>query len=406
MAKNRLRRVIRRGGVVALAAALCAGAIILYGARNGGANGIGAQSAVEAKPAVPVVTEPLALRDFESVVVVQGTIEAKHTAIVSAKIPGTIEAIYVDEGDAVVEGETRLFQTDALKLRKAVDIARQNLEIARYGRQEKEAYRERLQADFEKAKIDYDRHQLLYESNSIAIDVLEQNQSRYRQALAMCKHAQSLVDLAAEQERQAEASLAIAQKDLGDALVTATLTGKVTHRFLEPGEMAGAGTPVVRIEDTSLVEASAFLSSPYYADVRPGETIMRVTVHNTGVGEVPVIFKSPTINPKLRTFEVKCQIKDPPEGVVSGAMAHIAVLIAQHRGFGVPKGAIQTRDDRSVVFHVEGDTARMLSVTTGFESGGMVEVQGEGLREGLSVVTMGQFQVEEGSRVVVRRENR
>jgi len=124
------------------------------------------------------------------------------------------------------------------------------------------------------------------------------------------------------------------------------------------------------------------------------------------VGEVPVIFKSPTINPKLRTFEVKCQIKDPPEGVVSGAMAHIAVLIAQHRGFGVPKGAIQTRDDRSVVFHVEGDTARMLSVTTGFESGGMVEVQGEGLREGLSVVTMGQFQVEEGSRVVVRRENR
>lgn len=404
MAKQRRTRMTVGACLGAVVVLLGAG-MLLYTAGSTGAAPEDADIAAEA-PATTVAVTPLAVRDFERRVQVQGTIESKHTAIVSAKIPGSLEAIFVDEGDAVVAGETKLFQTDALKLQKAVEVAQQNLAIARCGRREKEAYRERLTADFEKARIDYERHQLLYESESIAIDALEQQQSRYRQALAMCKHAQSLVDLAVEQERQAEAALAIAQKDLGDALVRAPLSGKVAQRFLEPGEMAGAGTPVLRIEDTSLVEVSAFLPSQYYAEIRPGETKMRIAVYDVAIGEFPISFKSPTINPKLRTFEVKCEIQDPPAGVVSGAMADIAVLLARHSGFGVPKDAIQMRGDRPVVFYVEADVARLLPVETGIESEGMVEILGEGLREGLPVITMGQFHVQEGRRVAVRQESR
>lgn len=355
---------------------------------------------------VPVVTTPLATRVFEDRVTVQGTLESKYTTLVSALVPGTLEEIFVDEGDIVVAGQTPLFQTDALKLEKALEVSRQDLAMARLGRKERAAYQERIVADFEKAKIDYERHQLLYENKSISIDALEQQQSRYRQAVAMCKHAQSLLDTAVEQEQQAESALAIAEKSLKDTLVVAPLNGVVSLRFLEPGEMANAGTPVLKIEDPSVIEASAYLPAQYFARVTPGETKIRVKAYEVEVDERVVSFKSPTINPKLRTFEVKCLIEQPPAGVVSGAMADITVLFDQRSGLGVPKEAIQIREDRSAIFAVEDGIARLYPVETGIETGGMVEVRGEGLREGLEIVTMGQFHVEDGSAVQVRQEAR
>lgn len=366
----------------------------------------GATPETEAAARVPVVTTSLAVRVFEDVVTVQGTLESKYATLVSALVPGTLEEIFVDEGDIVVAGQTPLFQTDALRLEKALEVSRQDLSMARLGRKERAAYQERIVADFEKAKIDYERHQLLYENKSIPIDALEQQQSRYRQAVAMCKHAQSLLDTAVEQEHQAESAIAIAEKNLKDTLVVAPLSGAVSMRFLEPGEMANAGTPVLKIDDPSVIEASAFLPAQYYSRVVPGESKIRVKVYGVEVNERSVSFKSPTINPKLRTFEVKCIIEQPPAGVVSGAMADITVLLEQRSGAGVPREAIQIRGDRPVIFAVENGAARMYPVETGIETGGMVEIRGEGLVEGLPVITMGQFHVEDGSSVQVREEAR
>ncbi len=353
---------------------------------------------------VPVVLGRIAERSFEQRLTVQGNVEAKHFALVSARIPGTVESIFVDEGDRVIAEETALFQVDALKLRKAVDVSKQDLAIAQYGLKEKEAYREQKLADFEKAKIDYERYQLLYENNSISVDTLEQQRSRFLQTKAGVKHAQSVVDLAQEQVRQAELSLDIAEKDLDDTRVYSNLTGTVTQRFLEPGEMANAGTPVLRIEDTTVLEVSAFLPAQYYASIETGETPVRVQTCGIDVPPQPVVYKSPAINPQLRTFEVKCELQDPPAGVAAGAMADVTLLLRHTAGLGVPRDAVQLRADTHVLFTVQDDTARMLQVETGIESDGYIEVQGDSLTPDLPVVTMGQFLLNDGTPVAVREE--
>ena len=352
---------------------------------------------------VPVVVTTAVPHDFEQRLTLQGNVEARRYALVSARIPGTVEELFVDEGDTVAAGETKLFQTDALKVRKAVDVAQQDLAIARSGLKEKEAYRERLVADFDKARIDYNRSQLLYESNSIAVDVLEQQRSRYLQSAAMVKHAQSLVELAQQQVDQAQSGVAIAEKDLQDATVVAEFSGTVTNRFLEPGEMADAGTPVLRIEDPTLLEVSAYVPAQYFSSIEPGTTRMQVQVYGVDVGAQVVDYRSPNINPKLRTFEVKCTLTDPPDGVVSGAIAEVVLLLAEREGLGVPREALQERGGNSVVFVVAGESASMLPVSTGFETDGLVEVQGEGIAAGTPVVTMGQFLLNDGTPVSVQR---
>ena len=353
---------------------------------------------------VPVVLTPAARRRFEARVVVQGSIEAKSVATVSTRLPGTVEKILVDEGDAVTAGETKLFESDSVKVREALEISRQDLAVARCGLREKEANLERVQADFEKAELDLHRFERLHKDEAVSIDALEQQQSRYKQTSAVVKHARTLVDLGEEQVRQAEAALVIAEKNLDDAVVYAPITGVVNMRFCEPGEMRGVGDPVVRIEDLSIVEASAFLPDHYYPQVRVGETRARIAAYGIDAGAHVVTYKAPTIQPKLRTFEVKCEFQNPPDGVVPGAMAEITVLLEQREGLGVPKEAVLHRAGRPVVFVVENDRASMVAVETGLESDGWVELTGAGVSEGARVVTMGQYLLDDGDPVSVQED--
>jgi len=117
-----------------------------------------------------------------------------------------------------------------------------------------------------------------------------------------------------------------------------------------------------------------------------------------------VSYKSPTISPKLRTFEVKSILKKPPQGVVPGAIAQIEVVLESRKGLGVPAVAIQKRNDQSVIFVIKNDTAHMVSVKTGLENDGWIEIIDSELTEKTPVVSMGQYLVEDGTPVSVQKE--
>ncbi len=353
---------------------------------------------------MPVVVAPLAERDFVEKLVVQGNCNAKRFAMVPSRVGGTIEALYVDEGDTVVEGETKLFQVDSLKLQKALDMARQELAVAQCGLREKEANREQVIADYDKAKIDYERYQKLYKDEAVSLNVLEQMETRFKQAQAMSKHADSLVDLATEQERQARASLVMAEKDLSDSLVLAPLSGSISKKFQELGEMAEVGKPIFRVDDLSTIEASALLPAQYYERVQANVTPMRIKVYGVDAGEYPITYKSPTIDETIRSFEVKCIINNPPQGVAPGAMADIEVVLERRHGLGAPSSAILSRGGGSVLFTIENELAKSIEVKTGLESDGWTELINDVLKPGTPVVTVGQNMLNNGSPVNVQQE--
>lgn len=363
-----------------------------------------AENETAAKGAVPVVLTKARILNFQERILLQGNLEAKNSAMVSPKMPGTIEKIFVDEGAPVTAGKTMLFLLDSVKLQKVVDIQKQGLKVSHYERLEKEADFERVKADFQKADLDYQRAQRLYQKKTITDHEFELQESRFKQAEASLKHARTLIDLKAQQEQQAKVNLQIAEKDLRDSLVYAPISGKVSMRFSEPGEMGQPGKPIIRIEDLSLIEVSVFLPAQYYPRIIPGKTMMRITVSDLDVGKQQVSYKSPTINEKLRTFEVKCMLVNPPDWAVPGAMAQVEVILQERSSLGIPASAVQIRQGRAVVFVVRGEKAHLVEVKTGLENDGWVEVLEGGLAENNPVVTMGQLLLNEGSAVRIQKE--
>lgn len=363
-------------------------------------------TANEGQTAVAVELAKAKRMQFENRVSVQGTLEAKNYANVSARIPGTIEKIFVDEGDKVEKNKTRLFQIDNLKLQRALEIKRQDVAVARYSLKERQAMLEQVEAEFRKVKIDIVRYKNLYEQGAVSSDHYEQQQSIYDQIAASRKHALSLVDLAAEQVRQAETALVISKKDLSDSLVYAPISGIVSHTYSEEGEMATAGQPILRVEDLSVIEASAFLPADYYDKVYTEKTQIAILLPGGSDLNYPVSYKSPTINTKLRTFEIKGLIKNPPEGAVPGAMTTMDVIVEQHEALGVPTDAVLERSGKKIVFTAKDGKAHMREVSTGMKTGGYIELKGDGVSEGTSVVVRGQTFLNDDAPLAVAKENR
>lgn len=408
---TRLRQTLLAAGGGVVLAVMFGGALVAWNA-HGAATSEGksaektatSDQAATGRPVVAVVTTPARQMLFEERLSIAGTVLAKRFALVSARVPGTLDQVFVDAGDVVEAGTTKLFQTDSLKLEQAAAIAHQQLTVSECAVREKQALLEKTQVALEQAMADLTRYRHLREQNAIAQQVVEHQAAQCRQLESDVRHTQSLIELAQAQLEQARLNYRIAQKDLSDSLVTAPISGRVSIRLKEPGEMAGAGTPVLRIDDGSLVELSVFVPAEYYDRVQPGATKLRARIGSAALTDLPVTFKSPTVESKLRTFQVKALVDSPPAEVVPGALAQVELILTARQGIGVPASAVLQRDGQAVVFTVRPDaTARRAAVEPGLENDGWREIR-RGISAGEAVISMGQTMVDDGTAVRVVEE--
>ncbi len=342
---------------------------------------------------------------FEDRIETSGNLETREFAIVSARMSGIIDKIFVREGDRVAAGKTALFQIDEVKWSQEVDIAEQAVSVSESAYRARLATVKRVEADFNKAKKDYERFKRLYtDDGAVTENALELQESRYTQAKAAFDEAKAMAELSEKELAQARAKLIITRDDLKASMGISPISGYVSKRFREPGEMASAGTPIVRIDDLSVLEVSAYLPAAYYSKVINGKTTVKVNVGTIQVGELPVIYKSPVIDSRLRNFEIKALINNPQEGVTSGDIARINVILGTREGTGVPRESVLKKLSGTNLFVAENGRAKMVPVKTGLENDGWIEILTEDIKKGMSVVTMGQDRLSGGSSITVLRE--
>lgn len=354
--------------------------------------------------AFPVKVTTISKKLFKKTVSVQGTIDTKEHAIVAARIDGVLTDLFVDKGDEVIANQTPLFQVDKVRVEQALGIARQDLAVAKAGLKQAEANLANMQAQFEKAKIDYERFQRLYEKRAISKDALELQETRYKATKAGLENAEALVQLSKEQLKKAEYALKIAEKTYSDSLVYAPISGKVSYKFIEQNEFIGAGRPVVKIDNPSLLEACAFLPVEVYNFVETNKTIAKLFIGGKEIGEFPITYKSPTVVPSLRTFEVKALISNPTEEMIPGAMIDVEVILDSREGLGVPKESIVATTTEKYVFKAIDNRAVKVNVETGYETEGWVEITSGELKEGEIVITMGQTFIKDGQNIQILSE--
>ena len=349
---------------------------------------------------IPVRTLAATNAVFERATTVQGTLESVDSAIVSARIPGPLLRVCVDLGDEVKAGETILFEVDPATVSNQVVIARETAATARAQVAVAEANVAKAEAVAKKAARDAERFDRLHGEGRVSDNEWERAGTQRETAAADAAVAKASLRLARQQVSQAEAQLAIAERQLSDATLLAPCDGRVSARLKEPGEMVGAGTPVVKVSGTSELKALAFLPALHYAEVVPGKTTVELRVGGGEPIAATVAAKSPAIDPRLRVFEIKALVTGS-EAAAPGAMADFRVVFERRPGVSVPQEAVLSRAAGTVVFVAGPDgTAKETPVTVGLRDGGRAEILA-GIDAGAPVIVQGQTQLYDGRKVAV-----
>jgi HlyD family secretion protein len=218
----------------------------------------------------------------------KGTIEASGTleAIevkVSAKVPGQVEQLFVDEGSQVKQGDTLAIldhATPEIQWRQAqagVALADAQYQLLINGArsedlQQAEDALKQLESSAKVASDDYNRMKDLYASKSITKKQYDDAESRYiitkaqlnsaRENLKKTQRFARPEDLGAAKARldQAKANADLLRKQISDACILAPVGGTVTNRPVEVGELVGVGSTIVTISRLETLNLMIYVS--------------------------------------------------------------------------------------------------------------------------------------------------
>lgn len=197
-----------------------------------------------------------------------GRLEAEEIHV-ATKIAGRVEAVLVDEGDAVEAGQL-LARMDAATQRAELRRAEAVVREAHQRWRAAQAQVSQRASELGLATKQLRRAQALHAQNVASEEQVDIERTRLETGQATLDAAVAQVADASAAIEAAEAQVERIRADLEDMRLVAPRTGRVQYRLVEPGEVIPAGGRVVTLLDLSDVTMTVFLPTAEAGRVRLG----------------------------------------------------------------------------------------------------------------------------------------
>ena len=274
-----------------------------------------------------------------------GYIVAAHKIALAAKVSGRVAWIGVEKGDRVKQGQTLVrledeeFRARMTEAQGQLGMLKARLEALINGSRPEETARsqadmEQVRADMENARVTLNRTRSMVEQGIMSKQTLDDAQSRYdSQAAKFASYEKTHtlvrigprredIDAMRAQVKQAEGSLAFAQSQLENTIISAPINGVILERNVERGEFVttgfasdrGAKGYVVSLADLNDLQAELDIPQNDFAKLgsrQPAFVTTDAYPDRKYRGEITEI--SPEANRQKATVQVKVKVLDPDE---------------------------------------------------------------------------------------------
>jgi HlyD family secretion protein len=378
----------------------------------------------ESAPATPVEVAAAKRESIHAIISAEAVLYPLRQANVTPKISAPIARFLVQRGDHVREGQL----VAILENRDLAATAEESKELYE---QAQAAYQNTAAAtmpdDLIKAQTDvtstrqaveaaqraYDNRQALFAQGALARKLVDDANVTLVQARSQFETAQqhlgSLEKVGRmEQLRAAQAQLAAAkahyesaQAQMGYAEVRSPLTGVVSDRPLNIGEMASSGSAIVSIVDLARVVARASIPVQQTAAIRLGTP----AVISSGSVELPgkVTVVSPAVDPNTTTVQVWVEAPNTGERLKLGSTVRISIQAEQiPNALVIPASALLPSEEGGEKVMVAGadGLAHEHAVKAGIRSGDDVQIL-SGLASGERVITQGGLGLDDKAKIQI-----
>ena len=201
-----------------------------------------------------------------------GRMEAEQVEI-APMIAGRVAKVMAAEGNLVDVGAV-LVEMDTDELMAALDRAKAEVALARQTKAEAQALVLQRQAEQRRAAHELERATALLAGQNISEATFEERETTSQVAEAVLGAAQARVATADSQIAAAEAEVRRIAAQIEDSTLFAPMQGRVLYRLAEPGEVVGAGGPILTLLSLENIYMEVFLPAreagllPIGADAR------------------------------------------------------------------------------------------------------------------------------------------
>lgn len=297
-----------------------------------------------------------------------GTVHYIRTSRVASEIAGIVERTSFEEGQRVQAGAP-LLQLNAELLQTSITGTR--------------ATYQQLLIELEKARKDLRRITALFQEDSIAEVVYDENHFR---VLSLEKQAESI-----------KATLDRLLLEQRKTTILAPFSGLVLEKSTEQGEWVAPGGQVALIADDSEIEIRVDIPYDLLSHLEEGQ---QVEIHS-GNRQLQGVFSHfvPQGDIATRTFSVKLHLKNE-SGLVGGMEARAQLPAGEKvTGLLVPRDALIRQSGQDILFLAEEGAAKMIPVAILGYRGLQVAVDGDGLTAGQQVVVKGNERIRDGQAI-------
>lgn len=311
------------------------------------------------KPTIPVKSE--AVKQGELVVSVTATttstVKSEAETTIRTERTGRVTMFSIEEGDTVKKGG----------LVARIDLSEEEAEIRREIDQ--------ARATYDEAERNYRRMKVLFEQGYIP-----------RQQVDTAKKT---LDIAKAQE---EAALKRAEVHKRYSNIIAPVSGVVSKKMVNLGEVVTAGSPIITIIDPDRLYISATIDEADAGRLQLGLAVnITMEAYPGRFFEGFVSRVSPIVlgtRQESRTFEARIAFKNKADEklVKPGMSADIEILTASLSNIlYIPTQAIMDREGKKMVYMDYSSVARLKEIEVGLSNWNYTEVR-KGLTEGEKVV--------------------
>lgn len=297
-----------------------------------------------------------------------GTVKANIVSKLAPKIMGEVTAVYVKSGDYVQAGQVLVDIADA-------DI-RQKLSAAEAGYREADKGLQVAERNRSLQNATYARYAKLYQQAAISQQQVDEIRTQYEMAELSYEQAAAARD-------RATASLAEVQVN---SRLTAPISGIITEKTVEIGNMVQAGTPIVTVEDNHSYVVECYVAADAAVHVTTGLSVFFDTDNGkTLTGTVKEVV--PSVDTASRSSLAKITLDSA--SLKSGQYGKVRFPLGQQAVLTVPQGSVVTKGQLTGVYVVDADKKVWYRlVRLGRQQDGVAEVV-TGLTDGDLVVTDG-----------------
>ena len=328
----------------------------------------------------------------------KATLEAYQQGVVTSKLSAKVVSVSFENGQYVNAGDV-LVTLDDQDTRNSLKTAQAQLQINEQQLNSSQVSMEKLKNNLDDAKRTYDRQKTLFESQAISKSDFEAAEKTLNNAQADYDSGNATIETSKANIEAQKISISNLQDTLNNAVIKAPISGVISDKSVNIGQMAAAGTVLGKINDISSVYARIQVPQEKINGITMGQaaTITVDGSDKTYNGTIQAMDSA--ANTTTRVFDCKIKIDNSDKSLLPGIFVKGQLINEQKTEIiTVPINALVGNEGDYSVFINDNGTAKKQKVTIGETNDNNVEIS-SGIKDGDQVICTNTSTLQDGNGV-------